>query len=224
MASEEKVMHEAYTVFAPPSLPVQIESLACYGLLLNIQLQRPSTIIHLKKKKTFFVIDNNVLLGTRQGDLLMYEVKQDPNERKMNLQLLQYDKNFSKKPITQIDVVPQYELLFSLTDNLIGIHHISRHNFPIVHSNPDTKGASLFALNVSRIVSLTDNVTFLIGLCVVVKRQLQFWFWKDNKLLKYRDAIQLDDTPKSVVWFENTICIGFKTDYVIYDVSKMAML
>lgn len=40
MASEEKMMHEAYTVCAPASLPVQIESLACFGLY--IQKQRPN--------------------------------------------------------------------------------------------------------------------------------------------------------------------------------------
>lgn len=35
MASEDKIVHEAYTVCAPASLPVQIESLACYGSYLN---------------------------------------------------------------------------------------------------------------------------------------------------------------------------------------------
>lgn len=84
--------------------------------------------------------DNNVLLGTRQGHLLMYAVEKSATESKMDLQLLQYDKNFSKKPITQIDVIPEYQLLFSLTDGLVSIHDIARHNFPVVHSNSNTKG------------------------------------------------------------------------------------
>lgn len=159
-----------------------------------------------------------MLLGTRQGHLLMYAVEQNTSECKMDLQLLQYDKNFSKKPITQIDVIPEYQLLFSLTDGLVGIHDIARHNFPIVHSNANTKGASLFALNVNRSTSLTGETALVVRLCVVIKRQLQFWYWKHDKLLTYRDSIQLDDTPKSVVWLENAICIGFKTDYIVYDV------
>lgn len=81
-----------------------------------------------------------MLLGTRQGHLLMYAVEQNTAECKMDLQLLQYDKNFSKKPITQIDVIPEYQLLFSLTDGLVSIHDIARHNFPVVHSNSSTKG------------------------------------------------------------------------------------
>lgn len=165
--------------------------------------------------------DNNVLLGTRQGHLLMYAVEQNTSENKMDLQLLQYDKNFSKKPITQIDVIPEYQLLFSLTDGLVGIHDIARHNFPIVHSNPNTKGASLFALNINRSTSLTGETALVVRLCVVIKRQLQFWYWKHDKLLTYRDSIQLDDTPKAVVWLENAICIGFKTDYIVYDVRVL---
>lgn len=160
-----------------------------------------------------------MLLGTRQGHLAMYAVEQNQEERKMSLQLLQYDRNFSKKPITQIDVIPEYQLLFSLTDALVGIHDIARHGFPIVHSNISTKGASLFALNVNRSTSLTGETALLVRLCVVIKRQLQFWYWKHDKLLLYRESIQLDDTPKTVVWLENAICIGFKTDYIMYDVS-----
>ncbi|XP_055308436.1 vam6/Vps39-like protein [Sitodiplosis mosellana] len=194
MTSEEKITHEAYTVYPPASIPVQIESLACY--------------------------DNNVLLGTRQGHLLMYAVEQNATESKMDLQLLQYDKNFSKKPITQIDVIPEYQLLFSLTDGLVSIHDIARHNFPVVHSNSNTKGAMLFALNVNRTTALTGETALVVRLCVVIKRQLQFWYWKHDKLLQYREPIQLDDSPKAVVWLENAICIGFKTDYIVYDISS----
>lgn len=149
----------------------------------------------------------------------MYAVEQNTNDGKMDLQLLQYDKNFSKKPITQIDVIPEHQLLFSLTDNLVTIHDINRTNFPVVHSNSNTKGATLFALNVKRSTSLTGETALVVRLCVVIKRQLQFWYWKHDKLLQYRDQIQLDDTPKAVVWLENAICIGFKTDYIVYDVS-----
>lgn len=224
MATDEKNMHEAYNVCPPASLPVQIESIACYG--------KYSTEIRLKNHQTnyycfvmfcfvfpFVSVDNNVLLGTRQGHLLMYAVEQNTTECKMDLQLLQYDKNFSKKPITQIDVIPEYQLLFSLTDGLVGIHDIARHNFPLVHSNANTKGATLFALNVCRSTSLTGEIVLVVRLCVVIKRQLQFWYWKHDKLLQFREPIQLDDTPKAVVWLDNAICIGFKTDYILYEVS-----
>lgn len=85
-----------------------------------------------------------MLLGTRQGHLLMYAVEQNTTDNKMDLQLLQYDKNFSKKPITQIDVIPEHHLLFSLTDGFVSIHNIAEHNFPVVHFNSGTKGTLFF--------------------------------------------------------------------------------
>lgn len=51
-------------------------------------------------------LDNNLLLGTRQGHLLMYSLSQTNGNQKYELQLLQYCKNFSKKPIQQIEVIP----------------------------------------------------------------------------------------------------------------------
>lgn len=161
-----------------------------------------------------------MLLGTRQGHLLMYAVEQNTADCKMDPQLLLYDKKFSDKPITQIDVIPEYRFLFSLTDGIISIHHITRHNnFQLVHTNSNTKGATLFGLNINRSTSLTGEIVLVVRLCVVIKRQLQFWYWKHDKLLELRKSIQLDDTPKSVVWLDNAICIGFKTDYILYDVS-----
>jgi Vam6/Vps39-like protein vacuolar protein sorting-associated protein 39 len=73
----------------------------------------------------------------------------------MELQLLQYDKNFSKKPILQLQVIEDLNLLFSLTDNLISVNDISRHNFPLVCLAAKTKGANAFAMDVQRPQSLT---------------------------------------------------------------------
>lgn len=155
----------------------------------------------------------------------MYAVEQNVEERKMSLQLLQYDRNFSKKPVTQIEVIPEHQLLFSLTDSLISIHDIARHGFPVIHSNQNTKGATLFALKVDKLTSSTGDVALVIWLCVVIKRQLQFWYWKNNRLEEYLRPIQLDDTPKSVVWIKDALCIGFKTEYIMYtDVSRQNLI
>ena len=76
----------------------------------------------------------------------------------MELQLLQYDKNFSKKPILQLQVIEDYNLLFSLSDNIISVNDISRHNFPLIHLAIKTKGASTFAMDVQKTQTLTGNL------------------------------------------------------------------
>ncbi|XP_070501582.1 vam6/Vps39-like protein [Chironomus tepperi] len=185
-------MHKAYTLHSPSKISVQIESIAGYR--------------------------NNVLLGTRQGHLLQY-CFQESLEGKMELQLLQYDKNFSKKPILQLQVIEDYNLLFSLSDNIISVNDISRHNFPLIHLAIKTKGASTFSMDVQKTQTLTDQVSLVVRVCVAVKRKLQFYYWKRNELLEFAPDIELSDIPKVVSWSGNYICIGYKTEYILFDIS-----
>uniref|UniRef100_A0A8W7PS59 CNH domain-containing protein n=1 Tax=Anopheles coluzzii TaxID=1518534 RepID=A0A8W7PS59_ANOCL len=186
-------MHDAYIVYPPEKISVQIESMTGF--------------------------DNKLILGTRQGHLLMYSFETNTETNKLDLQLLQYDKNFSKKPITQIDVIPEYTLLFSLTDGLLNVNDFSRHGFPLIHSAQRTKGANVFALDIKRSKSLTSEVKIVCRVCVAVKRKLQCYYWKQNQLLSLDSEIDLNDVPKTVAWNNNFICVGYKTEYVLYDMS-----
>lgn len=47
----------------------------------------------------------------------MYELVK--NDDKLEVQLMRYNKSFSKKAIQQLEVVPDYNLLISLTGNTI---------------------------------------------------------------------------------------------------------
>ncbi|CAG2066437.1 unnamed protein product, partial [Timema podura] len=114
-------MHDAYELSQLLKLNVQIESIAAY--------------------------DENLLIGTRQGHLLMYSVSCRYGEHKHDVQLLRYNKTFSKKPIQQLAVIPDYHLLVSLTDNVICVHDISVINFPTITVVQRTRGATLFTLD-----------------------------------------------------------------------------
>ena len=150
----------------------------------------------------------------------MYAVTKKSDDRKIEFQLLQFDKGFSKKPIVQIELVPEYQLLFSLSDGIINVNDISsRHNFPLVHSALKTKGATIFALDIKRSISLTGETAIMVRMCCAVKRKLQLWYWKHDKFLKLAADIDLVDIPRSLLWYENAICIGFRTEYILYDVS-----
>lgn len=100
----------------------------------------------------------------------------------MELQLLQYDKNFSKKPILQLQVLEDYNLLFSLSDSVLSVNDISRHNFPLVHVAAKTKGANAFAMDIKRTQSLTGKkvqITEFLSTtrnCFQIKLHLSFEF------------------------------------------------
>lgn len=186
-------MHEAYVLYPPEKIQVQIESMTAF--------------------------ENKLILGTRQGHLLMYAFEPNPETNKLEMQLLQYDKNFSKKPITQIEAIPEYKLIFSLSDGVVNVNDFSRHGFPLIHTAQKTKGASVFALDVVKSKSLTGELALVCRLCVAVKRKIQCYYWKHSELIDFDKNIDLNDVPKTIAWNNNCICVGFKTEYVIYDIS-----
>lgn len=163
--------------------------------------------------------DNSVIIGTQEGYLLMYTFNPNADERQPGLSLLQFNKTFSDKPIRQIDVIPEYNLLFSLSDEVISVHELGLHNFR-VHRAPTTRGATIFALNVQRSRSLTGETVLMVRICVAVKRKLQLWYWKQVQFMKLAVDIELSDVPKALLWTENTICVGYKNEYLLYDVGQ----
>ena len=125
-------MHQPYKVCQVLKLPLGIESIKAYG--------------------------EHLLVGTRQGHLLMYSVTiendedSDISDNFVNAQLLRSNKNFSKKAILKLEAVPDYSILVALSDSVISVHDIdlSVTNFPVITSLTRTKGASTFALDVCR--------------------------------------------------------------------------
>lgn len=102
-------------------------------------------------------------MGTRQGHLCMYELVR--NEDQLQVQLMKYNKLFSKKAIQQLEVVPDHNLLISLTgnklydthtdfcfisilDNLVQVHDLNSIHTTI-HQVMKSKGATLFAININ---------------------------------------------------------------------------
>ncbi|KAK6634046.1 hypothetical protein RUM43_001658 [Polyplax serrata] len=191
-------MHDAYDLSSLLKLTVHIESIAAY--------------------------DDRLLVGTKQGHLLTYVIVKHFGEHKHDVQLLSYNKNFSKKPIQQLEVVSAYQLLISLSDNVVSVHNMYK-----VKSNPNTtvttviektRGATLFTLDVQNQKSLTGGVSVFVRLCVAVKRKLQFYYWKNDTFLELQSEIAVNDVPRCISWSQDTLCIGFKAEYSLLSLSS----
>ncbi|CAB3255745.1 unnamed protein product [Arctia plantaginis] len=187
-------MHEAYEVFHLLNATVQIETIAAY--------------------------DNNLLLGTRQGHLLMYSLSMANGNQKYELQLLRYCKNFSKKPIQQIEVIPEDNLLLCLTDNVLSTYNMNGVNFPIVKTFEQTKGASLFALDNKSTTLMSGESKSLVRLCVAVRRKLQLYQGINGELKQHLYEFTIPDVPKVMAWGQQYLFVGFKSEYVLYDLSS----
>ncbi|XP_049875030.1 vam6/Vps39-like protein [Pectinophora gossypiella] len=187
-------MHEAYEVSHLLTVSMQIEAIAAY--------------------------DDHLLLGTRQGHLLMYSVTLSNGEQKYDVQLLRLQKNFSKKPIQQIEVIPEKNLLLCLTDNQLSTYDLNGINYPLVTTFPQTKGASLFALDNTSTTSMTGESNSIVRLCVAVRRKLQLYYGKNGEFKQHLFEFTIPDVPKVMAWGQEYLCVGFKTEYTLYDLSS----
>lgn len=68
--------------------------------------------------------------------------------------------------------------------------------------------------------SITGNTQYVIRLAIAVKRKIQLYFLKNNQFLQLANDITLNDVPKSMVWRQDVICLGFRDEYVLLQVSE----
>jgi len=188
-------MHEAYTMRQILKLPLQIESLASH--------------------------DNHLFIGTKQGHLLMYLI--NPGLPEPSVQLLRSNKYFSKKPIVELAVVPEYSILIALTDNIISVHDIDLAvtNFPLISQVERSKGTNLFALDVVRTHTLTGESAAAVRMVVSVRRKLQFYYWKNRKFLELREDVSLPDVARSLAWCKESVCIGLRGEYSLLQLTDL---
>lgn len=188
-------MHDAYEpILILEGLPLQIESLAAY--------------------------DDNLLVGTKQGHLLMYSITPNSSsDHKFDVQLIRSNKYFSKKPITQIAVVPDLQVLVGLSDNVVSVHDLAVFNFPVITLLSRTKGATLFTLDIKRQQTQTGEVAVTLRMCVAVKRKIQLYYWKNRNFHELVSELNVPDLPKVIAWSGESLCVGFKGEYCLLKVS-----
>ncbi|CAH1174241.1 unnamed protein product [Phaedon cochleariae] len=180
-------MHQAYLLSPLLKVTYQVESIAAY--------------------------DDNLLVGTRQGHLCMYNLVR--TDEKCDVQLMRYNKSFSKKAVQQLEVIPEHNLLLSLTDNLIQVHDLNAINFTTIHQVQKSKGATFFTMNVKKTTSMTGEITSLVRMAVSVKRKVQLYYLKNHEFLPLMDDINLNDIPRSLVWCQEAICVGYRGEYAL---------
>ena len=202
-------MHTAYNLTLPKNLSFVIESMTAFG--------------------------DNLIVGTKQGHLLMFKNTTGidagsngthgngggGNPSEIRLQLLKTNKTF-RKPIVQLEVVPELSILVALSDGCISVHDIdlaTGTNFPII-TTVVKSGCSSFAIDVLKQRSLTGEIAITLRLVAALKRKLSLFYWKNRKFNEYRADINLLDTPKVVAWCKESICLGFKTEYSIIKLSN----
>lgn len=79
-------------------------------------------------------------------------------------------------------------------------------------------------MNVQKQTSLTGDTSTLVRLAVAVKRKLQLYYLKNNEFFPLMEDINLAEVPKSMVWCEETICVGYKGEYALIEVNNITIV
>lgn len=186
-------MHEAYEVVnVLDKLPRQIESIACHN--------------------------DTLFIGTKEGHLLVYTVhKASKDSSRFDTTVDRTHKFFSKKPILQLEVIPEYHILVSLSDSVISVHDLTV--FAPIAVVEKSRGAFLFALDLQKETSRDGELHYNLRMCVAVKRRLQLYQWKNRDFHSLQDDLITPDYPKAMAWCKNSLCVGFKREYYLIKVE-----
>lgn len=66
---------------------------------------------------------------------------------------------------------------------------------------------------------MTGESSSLHRLCVAVRRKLQLFYGKNGEFKQHLFDFTIPDVPKIMAWGQQFLCVGFKAEYVLYDVS-----
>ncbi|KAI7894427.1 CNH domain-containing protein [Mucor mucedo] len=184
--------------------------------------QVTTVVDKLTRIESIFAHGDRLLIGTGVGQLLVYDTKEPlvaDNNEVPEVTLVQTIKNFSKRPIEQLDIIKEIDVLVSLSDGLVSLHDLR--SFELRMALGKTKGANLFAIQTMVEMSPEEQIPVLTTrLAVAVRKKLLVFVWKDTEFFETKE-LNIPDRIKAMSWVGTTkICLGFSTEYALMDVEK----
>lgn len=159
---------------------------------------------------------SRLLVGCMDGSLRMYvpEFMDDPASfKEADLSAAKYILKdtrigFAKKAVTSMNVLQSRNLLISLSD-AVAIHSLPE--FDLVAYLTKTKGANLYAWDEQRGM-----------LCVAIAKKLFIYKYGGDKDFAEVKQLPAPDVVKCMAWVGDSLCLGIKREYVIFNISTGA--
>ncbi|KAF1938106.1 hypothetical protein EJ02DRAFT_458131 [Clathrospora elynae] len=212
--------------------------------MLSAFTARPIVELKLRDKskiESILAYGDRVLVGLNTGALRIYRVNdsiEDPDaEQKQHgdqhgdqpehptpktrpADLLREEEKFSRRPIQQLAIIKEANILVSLSDNYVSIHDIQ--TYALQERLEKTRGATTFAA-ASNIVKdpITGIPSIVSHLAVAVKRKMILWTWQDMELTGDAVEISLIASVKSLTWATGTkIVAGMDPGFVMVNIEN----
>lgn len=208
----------------------KIESILAYGIEIS---SAPDQSSH--------DTGDRVLVGLSTGALRIYRVNEQTEDTESEQQangdtngdhaepttpktkaadLLREEEKFSRRPIQQLAIIKEANILISLSDNHVSIHDLQ--TYTLQEKLERTRGATTFAA-ASNIVKdpVTGIPSIVSRLAVAVKRKIILWTWQDMELTGDAVEISLMATVKSLTWATGTkIVAGMDPGFVMVNIEN----
>lgn len=135
------------------------------------------------------------------------------------VELMREVENFSRRPVQQLAIVKEANLLVSLSDAYVSLHDLQ--TFRLVERLEITKGAVCFAVTSNVVKDADTNVPSLVSrLAVGAKRKILCWTWQDMEMLPDVAELNMEATVKSLNWADGTRLIaGMDPGFSVVDVT-----
>ncbi|CDW53973.1 vesicle fusion protein; vam vps protein [Trichuris trichiura] len=165
--------------------------------------------------------DGYVLAGTKSGFLLRYRVRSIDDSLGFDAQHdFQVCKTFSKKPVTQLKILPESSLLLSLTDGVVEVHDLNQAKFPLLSVVPKSKNASCFSTcewdtQLEERGGAASSGDSYILLAVAIRRKCQLYSLsgKDFVIFSALNEVNFSDTVRSVALLGNYMVAAVRDEY-----------
>ncbi|CAN9145717.1 unnamed protein product [Alternaria alternata] len=204
--------------------------------MLSAFTARP--IVELKARdksriESILAYGDRVLVGLNTGALRIYRVNDQIEDveadRKQNgdhnapkarpADLLREEEKFSRRPIQQLAIIKEANILVSLSDNYVSIHDIQ--TYQLQEKLEKTRGATTFAAASNIVKDPSTGIPSIVShLAVAVKRKIILWTWQDMELTGDAVEISLIASVKSLTWATGTkIVAGMDPGFVMVDIE-----
>ena len=181
------------------------------------------------------IIGDRVLVGLHTGSLRIYRVNelndetetteqngdQQPEQPKTRpADLLREEEKFSRRPILQLAIIKEANILVSLSDSYVSIHDLQ--SYALQERLEKTKGATSFAVTSDIVKDANTGIPSIVSrLAVAVKRKIILWLWQDMELSEEATEVILVAAVKSLTWATGTkLVAGMDPGFVMVDVDS----
>ncbi|KAJ4368822.1 Vacuolar morphogenesis protein 6 [Neocucurbitaria cava] len=157
--------------------------------------------------------------GEQNGDQ-HGEQPEPPTPKTKPADLLREEEKFSRRPIQQLAVIKEANILVSLSDGHVSIHDLQ--TYALQEKLEKTRGATTFAA-ASNIVKDPDTgiPSIVSRLAVAVKRKIILWTWQDMEITEDAIEISLIASVKSLTWATGTkIVAGMDPGFVMVNIEN----